>query len=168
MSSAAGPNVSTLDEMPDHIKQATEDAAKAIRRRLDAKKEDTEADKEAADPKAQEEYTFQFKWTDGNGKLWKGTFTNRVLTHTDRQWVGALQSEWQLGKPHDSIDPEVSAMNYMLAHMTATLKHDVDWAKDIRKLHSTELLQELYKEVASHEATFHGHPTYQEASKKDG
>ena len=168
MSSAQRPDVGTLGEMPEHIKQSTQDAAAAIKKRIEAKKEETEVEKEAADPKAQEEYTFPFKWTDANGKLWKGTFTNRVLTHSDRQWVGALQSEWQLGKPHDSMDPEVAAMNYMLAHMAATLKGDEDWAKDLRKLHSTDLIQELYKEVASHEATFHGHPANKEASKTDG
>ncbi len=166
MSSAQKPDVSVLGELPEHLTQATEDAAKAIQKRIEAKKEDAEAEKEAGDPKAQEEYTFQFKWTDECGKLWKGTFTNRVLTHVDRQAVGALQSRWQLGSPHNSFDPEVSAMNYMLAHMTITLKRDEEWAKDLRMLHSTDLLQELYKEVDSHESTFHGYSSNKEASEK--
>lgn len=168
MSTAIRDKLETIgSEAPEHLQQASKDAADAIRKRMDAKKEERDAEAEASDPKAEEKYLFEFAWRDARGKLWKGNFTNRVLTHADRQVVGALQSEWQLGRPHSSFDPDVSAMNFMLAHMTVTLDGDAEWAKDLRRLHSSELIQKLYEEVASHEATFHGHSAHQEASKAD-
>lgn len=162
------PNLSTLDQMP-HIAQANEDAKKAIRNRIENQKEVVEQEKDEANPKLKEEYTFQFDWTDGRGKRWAGEFTNKVLTMRDRQTIGAWQAQWQLGLSHQSFDPEISGMNYLLAHMAVSLKpgKGADWAKDLQSLTNTDLVQALYEEVASHEATFHGRDRGQASSEKD-
>lgn len=161
-------DLSTLDEQPEHIRQATSDAKKAIEKRLKRTPADVKAEKEEQNPKTEEDYTFNFDWTDARGKRHTGSFTNKILNHLDRQVVGALQSEWQLGRPYDSFDPLTQETNYILAHMSISLKpgSDAGWAKDLRGLQSLELIQNLYQEVASHEATFHGRPTHQEGSKE--
>ena len=93
-----------------------------------------------------------------------------MLTNLHRQAIGNLQAVWQGGQPHNSFDPEVAGLNYILAHMRVSLTpaDDVKWAQDLRALHSPELLQALYREVDSHESTFHGYPTPQERGEANG
>lgn len=162
------PDLSILDTMP-HISQDTEDAKKAVQRRIAKLEAEAEQENDEINPKLQEEYTFKFDWKDGRGKRWGGEFTNRIASVMDRQTIGALQAQWQLGMSHVSIDPEIAGMNYVVAHMAITLKpgRGAEWAKDIRKLTDTDLVQALYGEVASHEATFHGRAGDQEIGKED-
>lgn len=107
------------------------------------------------DPKAKEEYTFPFKWTDGRGKLWEGEFTDKILSIGVRQLSGALRARLS-SVPFNQLDGFTAHINMMIAHMTFSLVKRPDWAKDLRELHNVDLIQALYDEVASHEATFFG------------
>jgi hypothetical protein len=162
-------DLTTLGEMP-HISQATEDAKKAIEKRITQRQEAEQEKKDEEDPKLQETYTFTLDYVDGRGKRWKGEFTNKILTMQDRQTVGALQAQWQLGMAHAAFDPEISGMNYVLAHMAVSLKpgKGANWAKDLRQVTDLDLVQAIYVEVADHEATFHGHKPHQTTRQENG
>lgn len=162
------PNLEKLEEMP-HLTEATAEATRRIEKELAATPEEKEAEKEAEqeaeDPKLQESYTFSFEYKNGRGRITRGEFTNRILSHRGRQAVGLLQAQWQLGMSNASLDSEVSGMNYVLAHMAVSLKpgKGADWARnadgdiELRDLTDIDLIQALYKEVSAHEATFHGY-----------
>lgn len=107
------------------------------------------------DPKAQPEYTFQLNWKDGRGKVWTGEFTDKILTIGERQMVGALRARFS-NTPMDRLDALTVHVNMMIAHMTFSLTKRAEWAKDLRELHNVDLIQAIYDEVASHEATFFG------------
>lgn len=109
------------------------------------------------DPKLKKDYIFQFKWSDGRGKEWAGEFTNHVLDIRERQMVGLMQSKFNGGMPHDSIDPDIKALNMVIAHMTYSLGKDrPEWAKDLQSLLDMQLIQALWLEVQTHEDTFRG------------
>lgn len=106
--------------------------------------------------KLNEEYKFNFKWTDGRGKVWEGFFVNEILSIAKQQAVGVLRAKLGDGLPVSSIDAFTNEINLMVAHMSISLKDYPDWAKDLRALKDASLLQAIYEEVASHEATFFG------------
>lgn len=106
--------------------------------------------------KMKEEYAFAFKWKDGRGKTWEGPFVNEILTIAKQQAVGVLRAKLGDGLPISSLDPFTNEINLMISHMTFSLKEKPDWAKDLRALHDVSLIQAIYEEVASHEATFFG------------
>lgn len=174
--SAPSPDLSILGEQPDHLREASAVAAERIQKQQERKPEDQAAKAEADNPKGQESYTFTFKHRDARGKLWKGTFTNKMPTVAARQLIALLQSDWQAGRPWESIDPSILTINEMIAHMQYTLKpsEDAAWARDsdgrleIRNLHDHGVIQALWAEVSSHEAIFLGHGAPEEGSKKDG
>lgn len=115
-------------------------------------------------PKDNREYPFVFSHTDGHGKVWKGNFTNKVLTIRDRQSVGVLRARLASGVPVVALDDMTQEINLMIAHLTFSLTERPDWAKDLQSLDDIRLLQELYLEVASHEAHFLGYGKDKEAS----
>ncbi len=174
VSSQNPPDIGILGDQPAHLQEASAKAAERITKQMDQKAEDKSAKAEAEEPKGQEAYTFELKYRDGRGKLWKGTFTNKAPTVRAQQTMALLQSEWQLGKPWESIDPDIAAMNSFLAHMAFTLTphDDAKWAcdtegkLDLRNLHDTGIIQALWLEVASHEATFLGQRPVEERSEK--
>ena len=107
------------------------------------------------DPKAQEEYPFHLAWQDGRGKVWEGDFVDKILSIGSRQMVGALRARFA-NIAFDRLDALTSHVNMMIAHLTFSLVKRPEWAKDLRELHNIDLLQAIYDEVASHEATFFG------------
>ena len=109
------------------------------------------------DPKTRKEYTFDFEYK-SQGKVWKGQFTNRILTMKDRQLSGVMRARMAAGLPSESLDALTAEINLMIAHLTFSLDETdrPDWAKDLRDIEDVRLLQALYEEVASHEATFFG------------
>jgi hypothetical protein len=106
-------------------------------------------------PKAKEEYTFQFSWKDGRGKLWEGEFTDKIMSIGTRQMAGALRARFATVSA-DRLDTFTSHINMMVSHMTFSLTARPEWAKDLRELTNVDLLQALYEEVSSHEETFFG------------
>jgi len=115
-------------------------------------------------PREEREYTFVISWKDGRGKLWKGTFTNRVLSIRDRQTVGLMRARMAVGVALDSLDSLTSEINLMIAHLSVSLIKRPDWASDLGALDEVRLLQEIYMEVLNHEATFFGYGKNSDAS----
>lgn len=106
--------------------------------------------------KAQREYTFMFDWTSPTGKQYQGAFTNKILNIREQQSVGLARAKLAGGMPADSIDPLTKEINFMISHMTFSLIKSPKWANDLRELTELALIQEIYTEVASHEAIFFG------------
>ena len=157
-------DITNLERLP-HLEQNTLEAVETVEKRIQGEKEEA---LDPNDPKLQESYEFNFDWKDFRKHSWTGKFTNKILSITDRQLIGVLQAQWQDHRPASSIDPEISSMNYMLAHMSVSLKQRPEWAKDLRALKSVDLVQMLYREVMAHEATFHGYQKNQSPSESEG
>ena len=112
------------------------------------------------DPKFQEEWTFKFSWKDGRGKVWEGTFTNHILSMREQSMVGALRAHLSGGLPYTALPAGTNDINFMISHLNYSLadKDRAGWSKDLQAIKDVALLQALYAEVASHEATFFGWP----------
>ena len=145
---------------PDEQKKKVEDAAGAMPGKT---KEEPAKDPEE-DPRTRREYTFDFEWKDGRGKGWKGKFTNEVLSIRKRQLVGVLRSELGNNLPVDALDQLTSEINLMIAHLAFSLTKKPTWADDLTNLDDVRLVQEIYTEVAAHEATFLGYAKAPETS----
>lgn len=150
---------------PDHLtpgdqKDKVEKKAGALPGKT---KEEPEKDPEE-DPKTRREYTFDFEWKDGRGKVWKGKFTNEMLSIRKRQLVGVLRSELGNNLPVDALDQFTQEINLMLAHLAFSLTKKPAWADDLSSLDDVRLVQEIYTEVAAHEATFLGYAKAPETS----
>jgi hypothetical protein len=126
------------------------------------KTEDQEKPEVIGDPKLQRDYTFPFKYVDARGKMWSGMFTNRILSITDLAVVGAMAARMTGGMPAASLDPVTADLNYKAAYMAKSLvkrpsEGDPNhWSKDLGELTDILVLDALWQEVTSHEATFHG------------
>lgn len=163
-------DLSVLEQMPS-LGQSTADLKKQAEAAVEAKTpEQTKEEKADRDPRTKPEYPFDFEWKDGNGKVWKGKFKNTRLTIRQQQLVGVLQAQMSGNTPYNALDGLTQEINLMIAHLAFSLDEEArpDWGKDLRDLDSIELLQALYKEVALHEAIFHGLRPIEEGSKKGG
>lgn len=168
MPETAKHDLSVLEQMPS-LGQSTADMKKRAEEVVTAKTPEQKSQEEKdRDPRTKPEYTFDFEWKDGNGKIWKGKFRNTRLTIRQQQMVGVLQAQMAGNTPYHALDSLTQEINLMVAHMAFSLDEErrPDWAKDLRDLDSVELVQMLYREVALHEAIFHGLRPNQEASKE--
>jgi hypothetical protein len=109
------------------------------------------------DPRAMKEYSFMLNYTDPTGKQWTGQFTNKILSLQERQYVGALRARFAGGLNYESLDDLTAEINLMLAHLEYSLTERPDWAKDLSGMTQLTVVQAIYAEVASHEATFLGY-----------
>lgn len=119
-----------------------------------------------SDPRSEKYYSFPFEYKDARGKLWKGQFTNKILSIHERQQAGVLRSMLGAGQPVQSLDAFTIELNLMVAHMTYSLTEKPQWAENLRNLDDPQLLQALYTEVDSHESFFLGWPSVESASSK--
>ena len=143
---------------PTHLKEAV-DATKGkaeLEKQLEAPDEEAEKKSSKNDPKLNKKYPFKFHWKDGRGKVWKGDFVNEVLSIRQRQMVGVLRARMAAGVPIEALDEMTQEINLMVAHLTYSLVERPDWANDLQALDDIRLIQELYGEVLTHEATFLG------------
>lgn len=140
--------------VPQHLIEASSEELKENAKK--AMEAPNKAEIDLNDPKMQEEYTFNFNWKDNRGKSWTGAFSNKILSIKEQQAVGVLRASLSGGVDFKALDPYTAEINLMIAHMTFSLTDKPDWAKELRDLNDVSLLQELYGEVASHEATFFG------------
>lgn len=140
---------------PDHLK-TTQELKDDVIQTIEVHTESPNK-KRVDDPRANKEFTFQFKWKDTAGKVWKGEFTNKILTIRDRQHVGITRAKLAGGLDYRSIDPLTEEINLITAHLMYSLTKTPEWAKDLMALEDVSLLQALYTEVASHEAYFFGY-----------
>lgn len=116
----------------------------------------TETVAELDEPRMKEEWTFPFLYKDGCGRVWKGDFTNRILSIDQINQVGVIRARLCGNAPITALDPATFDNAEMLAHLTVTLTKRPKWAAELGKLKDPEILQRLYKEVCVHEDTFHG------------
>jgi hypothetical protein len=128
----------------------------ALREEIEKGEELEEEEADEKNTKTKEECTFKFDWKSPAGKRYHGEFTNSILTINQRTQAGVLQARLSRGVPYDALDPLTRELNMIVAHLTFSLKKRPDWAKDLTSLQDFRVLQELYLEVASHEATFLG------------
>jgi hypothetical protein len=61
------------------------------------------------------------------------------------------------GLPQESLDPLTREINLMVSHLAFSLVEKPVWAEELRDLDDVRLLQAIYEEVLSHEASFHGY-----------
>jgi hypothetical protein len=144
-----------LDRLtPTHLQvpDVTEDLKEELTQKLDLDQKEAKPD-----PKAEKEYTFQIDYKGGNGKMWKGAFRNRILSIRDRQVVGVMRARLCGGLPQESLDPLTREINLMVSHLAFSLVEKPAWAEELRDLDDVRLLQAIYEEVLSHEASFHGY-----------
>lgn len=159
-------DLSALGEMP--VIKSSDDMRKQLEEEMETQK-DQDLTKQEQDPRTKEEYVFDFEWRDGRGKVWRGRFKNQILSIGQQQLAGALQAQMGGGQPYNTLDGLTQEINLMVAWMTFSLdqKQRPLWALDFRAIKNVSLLQALYQEVASHEATFHGLGETETPSKKD-
>jgi len=163
MSEKIGIPVAPYDKLvnPAHLRKLVpeeiESLKEAISQKMDSLADDDIPEKEADDPRAKREYTFEFNWKDGRGKIWKGQFTNKVLSIRDRQLVGIMRSNLASGISPSNLDAYTGEINLMIAHLAFSLTERPKWAEDLLVLDDVRILQELYLEVANHENTFLGY-----------
>jgi hypothetical protein len=102
------------------------------------------------------EHSFNLDHTDDRGQRWTGAFRCHVLTIRERTQVGIVRSRLSLGTSPLLLDPSTIDLLEMQAHLAVALDTKPDWANDFGDLHDPSVLIAVYKEVASHEARFHG------------
>lgn len=142
------------NSIPKHLIEAsTEELKNEVNKSILNKEPEINID----DPKFQEEYSFEFNWKDGRNKIWSGHFVNKILSISELQAVGVLRAKLSGGLDFASLDPLTSEINLMVSHLSYSLIEKPKWAEDLRSLLDVSLLQEIYGEVASHEATFFGY-----------
>jgi len=147
-----------LDRLtPKHLQEEIEDDTRALKRTIEmevGEKEALQKQIQKNDPKMQPKYTFSINWTDGQGRVWKGEFVNKILSIRDRQMVGVMRARLGNALPAESLDLLTQEINLMIAHLMFSLEVKPDWAEDLRDLQHVELLQNIYMEVMAHEAMF--------------
>ena len=147
-----------LDRLtPKHLQEEIEDDTRAMKRTIEmevGEKESLKKEIQKDDPKMKTKYAFSINWTDGQGKVWKGDFINKILSIRDRQMVGVMRARLGNALPSESLDILTQELNLMIAHLMFSLEAKPDWAEDLRDLQHVELLQNVYMEVMAHEAMF--------------
>lgn len=139
---------------PAHLQKVIPESEKDLKSGIGEVKKPVVTDN---DPKLQKEYTFDFNWKDGRGKVWTGKFTNKVLSIREKQMAGVMRAKLADGLSADALDPLTVEINLMVSHLSYSLIKRPIWADDLLALENVNLLQEIYLEVASHEATFLGY-----------
>ena len=109
----------------------------------------------ALDPRAEEEYTFKFEFTDARGRIYEGEFTNKILSRPDQRRVANLEAQLN-GLPANQVPSDLGFLNRMMAWLTISLQKRPQWAKDFDKVLNDDLLRKLYGEVMAHQAYFCG------------
>jgi hypothetical protein len=117
------------------------------------------------DPKGQVEYTFQFRHTDPRGRVWAGSFTNRILNIRQRNQVKVIKAQLSGNTPISALDSDAWMTNEMIAHLAVSLTKKPEWARELQDLFDDAIVEKLYAEVVSHEATFSRRESDQSSSE---
>lgn len=133
--------------MPVRLDQDTAELKEAIAKDLA---------KDPPEELVEEEKTFRFHYAGRRGKIYEGTFTNKILSIAEVQAANVLQARLQGGMPETAIAEEIRDLNFMIARMEYSLIKRPEWAEDLRAIKDVSVITKLYAEVASHEAKFWG------------
>lgn len=136
------------DHLQTSIAEAKQEAEQAVVKAVDPAPK--------ADPKMLREYLFEFKFTTPGGKVFTGTFTNKILNVREKELVGIMRARLSGGIAYEVLDTFTKELNMMVSHLSISLKEKPDWAKDLLDL-DEEVIHALYAHVAEHEATFRGY-----------
>ena len=107
-----------------------------------------------ADPRDSEEYTFYFEYANKRGQVFEGRFTNRILTLEQTQQVHVLKARMLQSLPTSAVSDDILATTQILAHMSISLDHKVEWAKDLRALRDPSVIWKLWAKVEDHESRY--------------
>jgi hypothetical protein len=150
---------------PDHIRDSVPSSESDLKEDVSEVTDTTPKEKGATeDLRSNREYTFKFDWKSRAGKRYTGEFTNKILSIRERQSAGIARAKFGGGMPTSSIDVVTNEINLMLSHMMYSLIDRPTWADELMELEDLRLIQEIYAEVALHEATFFGYGTTEEGS----
>jgi hypothetical protein len=108
------------------------------------------------DKRLQRDWTFQFKFTDGSGKVFEGSFTNRVPDIATKLRIHQASVKLSGGAAWEALPPRFQSLCSSLAYMTFSLIEKPKWANDLRAVLDEDLVFALFEEVFSHERTFLG------------
>ena len=125
---------------------STEELVDSVRR--------SDRTKNEPDPRDSEEYSFYFEHVNKRGEVFEGRFTNRILTLEQTQQVHVLKARMLQSMPMSAISDEILATTQVLAHMSISLEHKVEWAKDLRSLRDPGVLWKLWAKVEDHESRY--------------
>lgn len=125
---------------------------------------DTEAaakptEKPVDNDKTKKTHTFRVSWRSPRGEMFEGTFSNHVISNAQRIQIGNAAARYRGALPLDALDDETRLLSTMIAHMTVSMPEESDrpdWARNFGELMWPDLVQEIWKHVAEHEATFRG------------
>lgn len=138
-------------------------STEAIKDDLTAQDESTKEAKDAKvanDLRAQEEYTFDFKYKDARGHTWTGEFTSKILNQQERAAASIMQARLAGTVPFESLNPLARELALIRAHLAYSLVNLKEtgpkWAAKLDDILDPGVLQALYEEVASHEHFFLG------------
>lgn len=142
-------------------------APEEMKSELEKKEESPEERVEKLDdPRLQEFYEFTLDYTNPRGRTWKGPFKNKILDFQMISQVGIIKANQFGGLPIAAFDAYTVDHNEKISHLTVSLVSRPDWCEGnkLSRLKDKGLLDAIYKEVSSHERTFHGH----DLDQKDG
>jgi hypothetical protein len=125
---------------------STEELVESVRRPDKVKQE--------PDPRDSEEYTFYFEFVTKRGEVFEGRFTNRILTLEQTQQVHVLKARMLQSVAMSAVSDEILATTQILAHMSISLDHKVEWAKDLRTLRDPAVVWKLWAKVEDHESRY--------------
>ncbi len=143
---------------PTHLpstSQLQEEAQKTLKP-TDEDKEDKARAEVVANPKSNDRYSFEINYTDGRGKQWKGEFETKILTIGEREISGLIQARKKGNSNIESFSALTIELHLMISHLQCSLTKRPKWAENLEELYDFGILQEIYEEVASHEAFFLG------------
>jgi hypothetical protein len=103
-------------------------------------------------------HSFSLDFVDNRGYRWEGTFKFHVLNTREKINVGLVKSRLSGGVAAHLLDSITSHMLEMLAWLAVALDEAPDWASGdaLETLYDPGVIEAIYKEVAEHEARFHG------------
>lgn len=118
-------------------------------------------------------YTFEFLWEGPSGEVFKGPFTNHILTNSDKTEVASIAARLRGGMPVDSVEPIPRDFANRVAHLTVSMPREErpKWAQGpggFGDLLWDQIVYELHRRAAQHEATFRGRGEDQKVGKKEG
>ena len=130
----------------------------AIADKVTGRNQEAGDDAASVDPKAALTYEFEIDWRDPQGNRWRGHFRNKVLTVGQRRQVKIIKAKLAADLTVAALDADVWILNEKLAHLMVSLDQTVEgfpkWARKLDDLFYEELIDLLYTEIVSHEATF--------------
>ena len=101
-------------------------------------------------------HVFDLDYLDKRGRKWDGQFKCHALTIREKAQVGLTRAQLSAGVPPHMIDVFTGNLLEMLAHCAIALDDAPKWATKLEELHDPAVIEAIYKEVAAHEARFHG------------